>query len=50
MGQQALGLSGLAWAWLQQQELNAAPPKPQLEPVTFDLKPKPPAARHRPRP
>ncbi len=45
MAQQALGLSGLAWAWLRQQELNAAPPKPQLEPVTFDLKPKPPAAR-----
>ena len=45
IGQQALGLGGLAWAWLRQQELNAAPPKPQLEPLTFDLKPKVPVAQ-----
>jgi len=45
LGQQALGISSLAWAWLRQQELQASPPKPQLEPLTFDLKPKPPVAQ-----
>lgn len=44
MAQQALGLSGIACAWLRQQELNAAPPKPQLIPATYDLTPKSPAA------
>lgn len=45
IAQQSIGLGGLAWAWLQQQELNAEPPKPQLEPQTFDMKPKPSATQ-----
>jgi uncharacterized protein (DUF1501 family) len=43
--QQAFGLGGLALTWLlQQEEAFAVPAKPALEPVTFDLKPKAPAA------
>ena len=45
MAQQAFGLSGIAWAWLRQQELNASPPKPQLVPETYDLTPKSPAVQ-----
>ena len=45
MAQQSIGLSSLAWAWLQQQTLNAEPPKPELEPLTFDMTPKAPAAK-----
>ncbi len=45
LGQQVWGLSSLAFAWLRQQELNASPPMPQLEPLTFDLTPKPPVAK-----
>ena len=45
MAQQSIGLSSLAWAWLQQQQtLKAEPPKPELEPLTFDMTPKAPAA------
>ena len=39
MAQSAFGLSGIASAWLQQQALSAAPPKPNLEEQVFDLKP-----------
>jgi len=43
--QQAFGLGGFALTWLLQQEnALAVPAKPALEPVTFDLKPKAPAA------
>ncbi len=43
--QQAFGLGGLALTWmLQQEKAFAVPAKPALEPVTFDLKPKAPAA------
>ncbi len=45
MAQQSIGLSSLAWAWLQQQTLKAEPPKPELEPLTFDMTPKAPAAK-----
>ncbi|MBS0261349.1 MAG: DUF1501 domain-containing protein [Planctomycetes bacterium] len=42
--QQAFGLGGLALSWLMQHDaLQAAPAKPSLEPVTYDLRPKPPA-------
>lgn len=42
--QQTFGLSGLAVAWLQQQEaLRAAPAKPTLERPTYDLLPKQPS-------
>ncbi len=41
--QQAFGLSGLALTWLLGQEASAAPNKPELEPRTFDVKPKRPA-------
>lgn len=42
--QQAFGLGGMALSWLLGQDvLRAAPPKPLLEPATFDLKPRPPA-------
>jgi len=38
--QQAFGLSGLALAWLLGEDAKAAPNKPELEPRTFDVKPK----------
>ena len=42
--QRAFGLGGLALAWLLEQDgALAVPPKPALEPATFDLKPKAPA-------
>ena len=42
--QEAFGLGGLALSWfLGQEKLHAAPAKPLLEPLTFDLKPRPPA-------
>ncbi len=42
--QQAFGLSGIALAWLMNEEgLLAAPPKPATQPVTYDLLPKPPS-------
>lgn len=42
--QQAFALGGVALSWLLgQDELRAAPSKPALDPVTFDLKPRPPA-------
>jgi hypothetical protein len=41
--QQAFGLGGLAFSWLLAREAAAAPNKPQLEPRTFDVKPKQPA-------
>jgi hypothetical protein len=38
-----MSLSSLALAWLMQQdEARAVPPKPEMEPRTFDLLPKPP--------
>ena len=40
LAQQSPGLTGLALAWLEQQQLKAEPPKPSLEPQTFDTKPK----------
>ena len=44
MQQQAFGLSGIALAWLMNEEgLLAAPPKPATQPVTYDLLPKPPS-------
>ncbi len=43
--QQAFGLGGLALAWLLDQDRAlAVPEKPALEPATFDLKPRLPAA------
>jgi uncharacterized protein (DUF1501 family) len=42
--QQAFGLGGMALSWLLGQDaLRASPAKPLLEPVTFDLMPRPPA-------
>ncbi|MBI3863894.1 MAG: DUF1501 domain-containing protein, partial [Planctomycetia bacterium] len=42
--QQAFGLGGLALAWLMQRDgLHAAPAKPPLESVAYDLLPKLPA-------
>jgi len=41
--QQAFGLSGLALAWLLGEDAKAAPNKPELEPRTFDVKPKQPS-------
>ena len=38
----AMGLGGLALAWLEQQRLAAAPVKPPLAPPVFDLQPKSP--------
>ena len=39
----AMGIGSLALAWLLKQDnLLAAPVQPALEPVTYDLKPKPP--------
>lgn len=47
MAQSAFGLSGLALNWLLQQDhATAAPPKPELEPQTYDLNPR--AARSAP--
>jgi hypothetical protein len=44
LAEQAFGLGGLALAWLLKQDgLQAAPAKPSLEPVSYDLLPKPPA-------
>ena len=43
IAQQSIGLGSLAWAWLRQRQLNAEPPQPPLEPLTFDMTPKPPA-------
>ena len=46
LSQQAFGLSGLAVAWLLDYDVaRAVPPKPQLEPPTFDTKPRLPAQR-----
>jgi hypothetical protein len=43
--QQAFGLGGTALAWLMQQDgVRAAPAKPPLEPVVYDLQPKPSAS------
>jgi hypothetical protein len=43
-----MGIGGLALSWLlNQEELRAEPPKPELEKPTFDLKPK--APHHEPR-
>ena len=43
LAQGAMGIGGLALAWLLKQEnLLAAPERPELEPVTFDTTPKPP--------
>src|SRR5205807_2445868 len=39
---QAMGISSLALAWLLRQDARAAPAKPPLERLTFDLKAKPP--------
>src|SRR5690348_9821935 len=39
---QGLGLGSLALAWLLEQESAAAPAKPELERVTFDVVAKPP--------
>lgn len=39
LAQSAFGLSGLAFSWLSRQAA-AAPPKPDLEPKTFDLSPR----------
>lgn len=40
--QQAFGLSGLALAWLLKQDgVTAAPPKPEIDRVAYDLLPKP---------
>lgn len=48
MASGAMGISGVALAWLLQQEnLLAEPAKPTLEPQTFDLTPKTP--QHAPR-
>ena len=42
MLQNSFGIGGLALAWLMQRDhANAAPPKPNLEPRSFDLLPKP---------
>jgi len=41
--QQAFGLGGMALAWLLGQEQAQGAPKPVLEPVAFDLKPRRPA-------
>lgn len=44
----ALGIGGVALAWLlQQQRLLSAPVRPELEPASHDLKPKP--GHHEPR-
>ena len=44
LAQQAFGLGGLAFAYLlHQDDVVAAPPKPDLEPRMFDLRPKRPA-------
>ena len=43
LGQQAFGLGGLALASLLQDELRAAPVKPELQRRPFDLKPRKPA-------
>lgn len=44
LSQQGFGISGLALAWLLNQERAAAnPPKPELQRPTFDLLPKQPA-------
>jgi hypothetical protein len=40
---QSFGLGSLALAYLMQREAAAAPPKPELERLTFDLKPRRPA-------
>jgi uncharacterized protein (DUF1501 family) len=43
LSQQAMGLGGLALAWLLKQDVAlAVPPKPLLERPTFDLKPRTP--------
>ncbi len=48
LAQQAFGLGSLVWAWGLQQELaHGEPLKPNLEPQTFDLRPKAPP--HAPR-
>jgi hypothetical protein len=44
LAQQSFGLGSLALAWLHQEQLGAEPPKPDLEPQTYDLTPKAPAA------
>ncbi len=41
LAQSAYGLSGLALAWLEQRRSAAAPPKPDLQPRSFDLLPRP---------
>lgn len=42
MLQNSFGIGGLALAWLMQRDrVNAAPPKPNLDPTNFDLRPKP---------
>jgi hypothetical protein len=38
-------MSSLALAWLHQQQVSAEPPKPSLEPQTFDMTPKAPSAQ-----
>ena len=44
----SLGLGSLATAWLaQQQQLPAAPARPELEPTHFDTLPKRPAGEPR---
>ncbi|MEX0978957.1 MAG: DUF1501 domain-containing protein, partial [Pirellulales bacterium] len=46
LSQQVFGLGGLALAWLLDHDVaRAVPPKPQLEPLTFDTKPRLPALR-----
>ncbi|MEZ6041336.1 MAG: DUF1501 domain-containing protein [Planctomycetaceae bacterium] len=40
ISQSLFGLSGLAAAWLQNRVAAAAPPKPNLQPHVFDLRPK----------
>ena len=45
---QSMGIGSLALAWLLKQDgLSAAPAKPNLERLTFDLKPKPPVREPR---
>ena len=42
LAQQGFGLGSLALLWMLQQESQASPPKPNLEPEVWDMKPKPP--------
>lgn len=44
---QSLSLAGLAAAWMEERQAQGSPPKPQLEPINFDTRPKPPP--HAPR-